>query len=57
MSVETQCVYCGISHQQAPLVKLVYQGAELAICTTHLPVLIHEPAKIAEALAKAAKTS
>ncbi len=57
MSSEPKCVYCGISHQEAPLVKLVFQGAELAICTTHLPVLIHEPAKIAEALANAAKTS
>jgi hypothetical protein len=30
-----------------PLIRLSYQGKDLWICPQHLPLLIHEPAKLA----------
>jgi hypothetical protein len=41
------CLYCNISSDEAPLVTLKYQGKEYYVCATHLPILIHEPAKFA----------
>ncbi len=44
------CVYCDKDSDQTPLIAIEYQGQELSICTQHLPVLIHSPAKLAEKL-------
>jgi hypothetical protein len=38
---------CDQTSQQVPLVVLVYRGETYWICPQHLPVLIHEPAKLA----------
>jgi len=40
------CVYCGQDNSQVPLIVFNYQGQEHHICTEHLPVLIHTPAKL-----------
>jgi len=41
------CVYCGASHEEVPLVKLLVRGKDYYICAQHLPILIHEPLKLA----------
>ncbi len=41
------CVYCGSSHEEVPLVKLLVHGKDYYICAQHLPILIHEPQKLA----------
>lgn len=41
------CAYCGISDKEAPLVKLLVNGKDYYICAQHLPILIHEPQKLA----------
>lgn len=48
MANETsQCVYCGITSEDAPLVVLEYKGEKLYICSQHLPILIHHPHELA----------
>lgn len=49
------CLYCGSTHEQVPLVKLLAQGQDFYICAQHLPVLIHEPHKLAGKLPGAEK--
>jgi len=44
---EPKCIVCDQTSQQVPLVVLVYRGETYWICPQHLPVLIHEPAKLA----------
>lgn len=41
-----QCAYCKRDSDQIPLLALHYQGTEAWICSQHLPILIHEPAKL-----------
>ena len=41
------CLACGQNADQIPLIPLDYQGSRLWICPQHLPVLIHDPAKLA----------
>jgi len=43
---EPMCMVCDQTSQQVPLVVLVYRGETYWICPQHLPVLIHEPAKL-----------
>ena len=40
------CLQCGQDDSQVPLILFYYQGLERHICTEHLPVLIHTPAKL-----------
>jgi hypothetical protein len=47
MSNEPRCIYCDLSSAVTPLILLTYQGGDLYICPQHLPILIHEPAKLA----------
>ena len=44
------CLVCGITSDEIPLVTLNYQGSDLYICPEHLPILIHQPAKLADHL-------
>ncbi len=44
------CLYCERTSDQIPLLTLVYQGNTHWICPQHLPVLIHEPGKLASHL-------
>lgn len=50
-----KCVYCGVGSQEIPLVALTYREANYFICPEHIPVLIHEPGKLAGKLPGAEK--
>ncbi len=39
----TQCVACGRSQNEIPLISLSFQDKNFWICPQHLPVLIHNP--------------
>jgi len=41
------CVFCGAGSEQAPLLPFMFHSQDYWICAQHLPVLIHEPAKLA----------
>ena len=41
------CIVCQKDENEVPLVVLAYKGVELRICPQHLPILIHEPQKLA----------
>jgi hypothetical protein len=53
MQNEPKCLLCGQTSQDVPLVNVTYKGKLIYICSEHLPVLIHEPQKLAEKLEKA----
>jgi hypothetical protein len=40
------CLVCGKTENEVPLVKLAFKGEELRICPQHMPLLIHEPQKL-----------
>jgi hypothetical protein len=40
------CLYCDRDDTETPLVVLEFRGAPLRICPQHLPMLIHDPAKL-----------
>ncbi len=40
------CLACGTDDQQSPLIRLDYLGRAFWICPQHLPVLIHDPARL-----------
>lgn len=50
MQNQPKCLYCATTDAEQPLVNLSFQGQPLWICPQHLPLLIHEPAKLTEAL-------
>jgi hypothetical protein len=41
------CLECQRTDQETPLVNLEYQGERIWICPQHLPLLIHNPGKLA----------
>jgi hypothetical protein len=45
-----RCLACERSDEEVPLVRLVYRGEEIWICPGHMPVLIHDPARLADRL-------
>jgi hypothetical protein len=46
LSTEKQCLACRRGPQETPLIQLAYQEADLWICPQHLPILIHDPARL-----------
>ena len=48
--IKTQCLYCDRDSEQVPMLAMRYRDAEVWICPQHLPILIHEPAKLADKL-------
>ena len=49
MTTETddkRCLSCGRGEQETPIIPLDYQGSRLWICPQHLPILIHDPARL-----------
>ncbi len=44
------CIVCELDEYQVPLIKIQYQGNTYWICPQHLPILIHQPAKLADKL-------
>ena len=49
-----KCIVCERSSDQVALITLRYQDAALWICPQHLPILIHNPEKLADKLPGAA---
>jgi len=48
--VAKRCVVCGQGPEETPLLALDYRGGAFWICPQHLPVLIHDPAQLADRL-------
>ena len=47
---QNECVFCKRDDNQVPLVQLSYMKKSYWICPQHIPILIHEPSKLADAL-------
>ena len=47
---DAHCVYCRRDSQQVPLITLTYGGGEFHICPQHMPILIHDPARLIDKL-------
>ena len=41
------CVFCQRNDSQVPFVQLIYQEKSYWICPQHIPILIHDPGKLA----------
>ena len=41
------CVACGRSSAEIPIVRVEYMGESIGICPQHLPILIHDPTRLA----------
>ncbi len=46
----SRCLVCEQGSDTVPLLAFRYRGAERHICPQHLPILIHEPAALADRL-------
>ena len=44
------CLVCKRTSDEIPLISFQYKGTGLFICPQHLPILIHDPTKLAEVL-------
>ena len=44
---EKNCLVCQNDENQAPLIEISYQGKKYYICPQHMPILIHNPDKLA----------
>lgn len=53
MSKSKICLVCEKDSDFVPLVKFVFKGEDYAICSEHLPILIHKPHELAEKLPQA----
>lgn len=42
-----RCLYCNRSSDLIPLLAVEFQKKQYWICPQHLPILIHEPGKLA----------
>jgi len=45
------CVQCGRTGEEVPLITLNHKGESSWICPQHLPILIHNPQKLVGKLA------
>jgi hypothetical protein len=52
-----QCLACKRTSVETPLIRLEYLQAAYWICPQHLPVLIHDPARLIGALPGAERLS
>jgi hypothetical protein len=57
MESKPKCLFCQETSDSVPLISLVYKDKPLWICSQHLPVLIHEQAKLTQQLEEAANLS
>ena len=46
MNTPEKCFYCEIKSNDVPLFKMTFKGNELYVCPQHVPLLIHDPAKL-----------
>jgi hypothetical protein len=44
---EKNCLVCQNDENQIPLLEISYQGKKYYICPQHMPILIHNPDKLA----------
>ena len=44
------CLACRRGSEDVPLIAFKYQGGDHFICPQHLPILIHDPTKLADVL-------
>ena len=44
---DKECIFCKRGDQEVPLISLSFMGVNYAICPQHIPILIHEPTKLA----------
>jgi len=44
--IEKVCVFCKRNQDDVPLVQLEFKNQSYWICPQHIPVLIHDPAKL-----------
>ena len=44
---EKHCLVCQNDENQAPLIEISYQSKKYYICPQHMPILIHNPDKLA----------
>ena len=42
-----QCLVCKNASDEVPLIAFRFKGSDLWICPQHLPVLIHDPSRLA----------
>jgi hypothetical protein len=47
MNDDSSCLACGRAADATPLIALSYRGVSYWICPQHLPILIHDPARLA----------
>jgi hypothetical protein len=50
LEANTKCIYCGASKDVVPLIQFQYRDMDRWICPQHLPILIHQPQKLADKL-------
>jgi len=43
----TQCLHCQRTEYEAPLMSVRYRGRQMWICVQCLPILIHNPSRLA----------
>lgn len=44
------CIVCGRESAEVPLIMFEFRGHTRRICPQHLPILIHDPTRLAAAL-------
>lgn len=44
---DKECIFCKKDDTQVPLVQLSFRDNSYWICPQHIPILIHEPSKLA----------
>jgi hypothetical protein len=47
---DAECLVCKRGSEQVPLISFQYKETGLWICPQHLPILIHDPTKLADVL-------
>lgn len=52
-----KCLACGRDPDTTPLIRLAYMDSTFWICPQHLPILIHDPARLTGMLPGAEKLS
>lgn len=46
MTKQERCIACQRGADQTPLLQFDFRGGTFRICAQHLPLLIHDPAKL-----------
>ncbi len=41
------CIACKRTEDELPIIQMTYLGKEIGICPQHIPMLIHDPTKLA----------